>query len=338
MIKVSLLLIIISLAACGTKSTRSSGDPNQTDAERLGITLAEYRTLVDTQKSEFSDAETAKLRPVLQRSCRPLREKPKYGECLVQARAVREVMTERRDALVAADPLGACTEARVEMGQSRSKARDVCAGFSRACQEEYATRYWIGAHSVQYGLIGAEGKGYWRCKATGERLFAGAAVPNTTVEQLFSDRTSMSYDPCHQEQIEYNAPDGRSYLWYGNNKTILRGLWEIVTNNNDPRISIRTKSNSGTPMAQYCQKYEPGSYNPSTRQSSGRWECLPLFLIAQNTVAGAAGDVFGLAEASEVPGRLRGNVPSRFKDFANPYPGGVCRDGRVIRGSASSTE
>ncbi len=336
MYRFAVLLCLGLLAACGPKPRSSKPyDPIASGAKAVGVSQQEYRNLVAADKARLQNEDTATLRDRTRQGCANLRGQTGYKECVVRQRASVVLITERQDKLIASNPTEACIDTRVGMGQSRQKAGQVCGGFSRACQAEYARRYWRHADIVTVGLLGAEGKGYFKCKAAEETLFAGKVTRTASFDSLFSDRTIMSADPCHNEQIEYYAPDGKAYLWYGTNKNVVVGEWEIVTERSDPRwrTAIASGTQNGKPVPVYCQRYQSNTYNPVTKKTGGQWQCLAIFLTIQGKADSAAGDVFGLAQGQSVPGPLRDNVPTAFQDYANPYPGAQCKGSRVVRGS-----
>lgn len=103
--------------------------------------------------------------------------------------------------------------------------------------------------------------------------------------QELGGHTNMTYDPQHGTQIEYLSDNGRSYLWYPGNRSVLPGYW---------------KRNAD----QLCFQYGANTYNPATGHSGGGWECMPLALYVQAIAQRARGDLFGLAERDRAPFRL----------------------------------
>jgi hypothetical protein len=108
-------------------------------------------------------------------------------------------------------------------------------------------------------------------------LFAHAAFA-----QEVGNYTNMSKDPFHGTQVEYLSDDGRTYLWYPGNRSILQGRWK----------------REGDGM---CFAYGANTYNPATGQSGGGWECMPFRLFWGSIEQRMPGDILGLASRTEVP-------------------------------------
>ena len=326
-------LLAVLLATCGPQPRKADNrSPEQRTADAIGISTAELANRKSAIRPEIQALDDSALRQATRAGCGHLRGKAGYSECVVRQRTAAEEAGVRLDRLVASDPTTACVETKTTMGLSKARAEQTCQAFSPQCRAEYAKRFWRHADSVTFGLLGAEGKGYFKCQAADETEFAGEVIRNATFPVLFSGRTLMSSDPCHGEQVEYYAPDGKAYLWYGDNANIVQGEWEIVTDSSDPRFIHGGKVQGKGRQPPYCQRYGANTYNPATKKRGGGWECLPVFLIVKNKVRSADGDVFGLSQSQSVPHSLRDRLPELFRDFANPYPGGVCKEGRVVRG------
>ncbi|SMO47717.1 hypothetical protein SAMN06265380_101911 [Ruegeria faecimaris] len=79
-----------------------------------------------------------------------------------------------------------------------------------------------------------------------------------------SDATLVTQDPNslvqqHGTQIEYHASNGKSYLWYPGNRTIVVGQWRAQDFN--------------SAGVQLCYRYGSNAFNPVTKKSGGSWEC-----------------------------------------------------------------
>jgi hypothetical protein len=107
-------------------------------------------------------------------------------------------------------------------------------------------------------------------------------------KSLFSGQTMMSYDPGHGTQVEYIAPNGRTYLLYPGNKVIVHGSWKLARTDKPTIFNL-------------CFKYPSNSYNPVTKQSGGAWECQIAGFYLRGIADHAKGDVLGLAKSSAVP-------------------------------------
>ncbi len=100
--------------------------------------------------------------------------------------------------------------------------------------------------------------------------------------QQLAGTTSMFYERGHGTQIEYLAPNGKSYLWYPGNRIVLMAPWRQQGN----RI---------------CYRYAGNTYNPVTGSRGGKWNCMPLASYRSMLVEQKSGDVFGLAKQTTVP-------------------------------------
>lgn len=96
----------------------------------------------------------------------------------------------------------------------------------------------------------------------------------------FSGNTIRTHDSFHGTQIEYHAPDGRAYLWYPGNKGAVPSLW-------------KTQS-SGDGGVQLCYKYPSNSFNPSTQNFGGEWECGAVYVRVRTQRERVVGDPFNL--------------------------------------------
>jgi hypothetical protein len=118
----------------------------------------------------------------------------------------------------------------------------------------------------------------------GERL---AAAPESSIDRLrsiastpesmrgfLSGSTVRTYNNLHGSQIETLLQDGRTFLWYPGNNSLVPGQW--------------TTRSAGT-RTQMCFRYGANSYNPVTNTAGGNWECGParLYLLgAEEVVSG----------------------------------------------------
>jgi hypothetical protein len=105
------------------------------------------------------------------------------------------------------------------------------------------------------------------------------------IAALFPGKTGLAYDFFHGNQVEYYAPDGKSFLWYPGNTKIVTGDWQV----RDQEI---------------CFKYESSSVNPATGKPGGDFDCEPLATAEANRLDTAEGDVFHLGSSSSVPRAL----------------------------------
>lgn len=94
----------------------------------------------------------------------------------------------------------------------------------------------------------------------------------------------------HGTQVEFNASNGKTFLWYPGNSRPVVGQWKV------------DRDASGSPRI--CYLYPPTSYNPVTRLPSGSWDCTRATWVFLGD--SYKGDVFGLGS-----GRLPFTIPDR---------------------------
>lgn len=99
-------------------------------------------------------------------------------------------------------------------------------------------------------------------------------------------KTVLLYEPSHGNQIEYYDRNGKSYLWYPGNGTILAGEWRLEGDMIYSRYGIPT-------------------HNPVTGQHdvAGAWSSCPLVQMFTTEVDIASGDFLDLA-SGRLPYRL----------------------------------
>ena len=117
---------------------------------------------------------------------------------------------------------------------------------------------------------------------------ARVITPSTPDEfrLLIADFTTMFYDREHGTQVEYNAANGKTYLWYPGNAEIVRGQWKLTRNGKSVDI---------------CFKYPSNSTNPVTRQAGGSWECRGVQPYLDEARQRSPGDALELARNRAVP-------------------------------------
>lgn len=107
-------------------------------------------------------------------------------------------------------------------------------------------------------------------------------------KSLVSNETMVSYDRSHGTQVEFNAKNGKTYLFYPGNTVIVKGQWKL-NRTNKPNVF------------DMCFKYPSQSYNPVTKDWGGSWECQPAGFYLAGMIDHATGDVLGLAKRDKVP-------------------------------------
>ena len=126
-------------------------------------------------------------------------------------------------------------------------------------------------------------------------------VPAAFAQQL-GDYTHLSVSPDHGTQVEYLSSNGKTFLWYPGNRTILAGQWKRDGDN-------------------VCFAYVGNTYNPSTGHRGGGFECMSFDLYWRTIEQRMAGDVLGLSTRTEVPFRLEKRRTTLEKLIGRVSPG-----------------
>ncbi|RYE09344.1 MAG: hypothetical protein EOP22_09615 [Hyphomicrobiales bacterium] len=107
-------------------------------------------------------------------------------------------------------------------------------------------------------------------------------------KSLFVNQTMVTYDRHHGTQVEYIAKNGKSYLLYPGNETIVKGSWKLEKSENPNVFNL-------------CFKYPANTFNPATGESGGNWECQAAGFYLTVVTDHADGDVLKLSKASAAP-------------------------------------
>ncbi|MBW0005332.1 MAG: hypothetical protein JO216_17800 [Hyphomicrobiales bacterium] len=124
------------------------------------------------------------------------------------------------------------------------------------------------------------------------RRYIEMASSSAKVHAYISNFTRMTYDRSHGTQVEYNAPDGKSYLWYPGSRIITLGRWK-VDEALAPDQSHRNVS--------LCYLYSAQSYDPTNNIRGGNWECAPAVLAIIRTKERLPGNPFRLDLSPQAP-------------------------------------
>lgn len=128
-----------------------------------------------------------------------------------------------------------------------------------------------------------------------------AYLTGTTVKSYSDPNTGG-----HGTQLEYHSPDGKSYLWYPGNKTIVTARWRVQADtDNKPEL---------------CYLYGPTSYNPVLKTRGGTWECQSLTFPNIGVGEGVQGDPFNLS-SRKVPFIIPDRSFHSTKELYSKYGG-----------------
>lgn len=116
-----------------------------------------------------------------------------------------------------------------------------------------------------------------------EMQVAGSAE---LLQRFFSDATIFNLDnEQHGTQVEYHSTDGRSYLWYPGNRSVVQGQWRVESVPGGTRL---------------CYLYGPNTYNPVLGTRGGNWECRRGGEAMLSQDVALKSDPFGL-ESGRIP-------------------------------------
>ena len=117
------------------------------------------------------------------------------------------------------------------------------------------------------------------------RHFMELASTPEKARAFLSGKTRMTYDERHGTQIDYNAPDGRTFLWYPGSPRVTPGFWKTtqVLAPDQVHISVRV-----------CYEYPANSIDPTDNSRGGGWSCNPGWYSLMRTTDSTRGDPFGL--------------------------------------------
>jgi len=147
-------------------------------------------------------------------------------------------------------------------------------------------------------------------KIISEQEFKNKYPDVIELKQRMNNATSHSYSPVHGTQIEYNAADGRSFLWYPGNKIILPSEWKIQSGSKS--ITVHVQTANGVDIRKVitpdiCYRYGGSTINRVTNQRGGKWECQNYRIHQLFNVELRKGDVFKLSKKSLPPFTLKRN-------------------------------
>jgi hypothetical protein len=134
------------------------------------------------------------------------------------------------------------------------------------------------------------------------------------VRRMLNGRTRVVGGGGHGVQVVYTTGNGRSYLWYPGNQTVLAGRWRIV----EQMATVRTATNAYEfPQTKVCFDYGNNSYNPVTGKTGE--ECQHAAFMMMFSGRSVAGDKFGLSRRKAVPFVLK---PTDTIDLGTGAAGG----------------
>jgi hypothetical protein len=129
------------------------------------------------------------------------------------------------------------------------------------------------------------------------------------VRASFSNRTRLNITNSHGPQVTHTTADGKSFLWYPNNKVLLAGEWKL-----EPRAAQHKVTRENVEIPFICFKYGANTYNPATGSRGAAWECGIAQDSLRRTVESESGDTFGLSKRAQPPFVLTRDVRT-FRDI-----------------------
>ena len=143
--------------------------------------------------------------------------------------------------------------------------------------------------------------------------------PLEETRALYSDTTRITYMFGHGAQVSYSSSNGKIYLWYPGNKSVLEGSWRLLEGTpsraEGPRGPVMLAEN------RICFTYGPNTYNPVTKQWGGTGDCIRTKAFGRYVTELRRGDVFGLSHRREVP-FVRSSAPTTIDGLLAQMPSG----------------
>lgn len=124
------------------------------------------------------------------------------------------------------------------------------------------------------------------------QYFMDLASTRQRTSEFLSGYTRITYDERHGTQVEYNASDGRSFLWYPGSMWITAGSWKAVESLAPDEIHRPVR---------VCFLYPTNSVDPSDGSRGGAWSCVPGWYALMRTTDRMKGDVFNLSVSGHAP-------------------------------------
>lgn len=118
--------------------------------------------------------------------------------------------------------------------------------------------------------------------------------------------TYATSDLFYGVQVEYFAPDGKSYLWFRGNKRSVPSEWKVTQDGFAREL---------------CFRYGPNTRDAITGTRGGKWECRKMFAGDMSVVSFIPGDPFNLAKGTVPDMKLkRCQIPPPMKQmlYTNP--------------------
>jgi hypothetical protein len=164
------------------------------------------------------------------------------------------------------------------------------------------------------------------------RHFMELASTPERARAFLSGETRMTYDAGHGTQVEYNAPDGHSYLWYPGSPRLTPGFWKTtqVLAPDGVHIGVRV-----------CYMYPANGIEPTDGSRGGDWSCNPAWYSLMRTTDKVEGDPFGLARRGGAAPFILSPAPTSLAQLlgqrqATPEPSGRAKPVAGVREEAPS--
>jgi hypothetical protein len=118
------------------------------------------------------------------------------------------------------------------------------------------------------------------------------ASSSQKVRVYISNYTRMTADQGHGTQVEYNAPNGMSYLWYPGNRAAVLGRWKVEEGLAPDQVHR---------FVHLCYLYSVLTYDPVDNSRGGKWECIPAWYAMIRTKERVPGNPFRLGPSAKIP-------------------------------------
>jgi hypothetical protein len=114
-----------------------------------------------------------------------------------------------------------------------------------------------------------------------------------------SGNTVVSYNASFGAQVEYHAPDGKTYFWYQGFPGLVTGKWKVEKmDTRDCKVVSGKKV--CRKIAIVCYKYKRNPVNPALNKTDKKFDCQMWGLNANYVVEIGKGDIFNLV-SGQIP-------------------------------------
>ncbi|XDD45426.1 hypothetical protein AB3N60_11990 [Leptospira sp. WS39.C2] len=135
-----------------------------------------------------------------------------------------------------------------------------------------------------------------------ENLHLFESLTDEEIKSITNNVTIRTFDPnFHGNQIAFNETNGKTYLWYPNNKKLIMGNYKIKNN------------------SVLCFMYFGNVKNEVTGEVGGVWNCTPLHSYYVRIKEKTNSNVFQMNESLKMPFILNRFPEESFSSLLEKY-------------------